>query len=303
MAIVVDFSGTMHAAVFVDLKMSGLTTISKDMVRHTMLGQIRKLRQMFCAKYGPEMVLALDTGSWRRTVFPEYKCARATSRAASPYDWDSIFKTMGAITDEFRRFLPYHMIGFPGAEADDVVAVLAHARPWIPGGTSLMGSEPWERDKEMLIVSNDHDMRQLHRLNCSQWFPVKKSHEREDDCQWYLEANIIDGDPGDGIPNIRSPKNILKLQAESPKGRGPRQKPVSKKFIAGVLNGTVKLTPMEEERRALNRRLIDLMEMPKDIWAGVLKAWKVSKPARRDKLAQYMIANSLEKHMSRLSDF
>ena len=288
MPILVDFSGTVHAGVHVDIR-NHMDT-SKEFLRHIIINQLRAIRKKFYNDYG-EIVICMDsrTGYWRKEIFPFYKAKRKEAREASNIDWGTVFGYVNEITEEIKENLPYKVIQVNKAEADDVIGSLAQWQPW--NENSLFGDE-----EKCLIVSNDHDFKQLHYIkNLSQYFPFAGKLEKVKHPDIYRIEHILKGDTSDGIPNVRSPRDVF-MQS------GVRQKPVSKKYIDSFLNtGTV---PEEDkERYEENRKLIDLREIPIEIRKNVLTAFQDAPHGNRFKLFPYLSRTGLKTQLDHISDF
>ena len=100
--------------------------LDENFLRHMILNSLRAQRRKFHESYG-ELVLCVDsrTGNWRQAVFKEYKANRRKTKEESDLDWGMIFDTLYRIVEEIKEHFPYRVIEVSGAEADDVIAVLA----------------------------------------------------------------------------------------------------------------------------------------------------------------------------------
>lgn len=288
MPILIDFSGTIHAAVHVDIRTHQDT--SKEFLRHIIINQIKSIRKKFYTKYG-EPIICMDSrcGYWRKDVFPYYKAKRKEAREVSAIDWNTVFSYINEISNEIEENLPYKVIRVNKAEADDIIGTLAYKQPW--NETSLFGD-----DENCLIVSNDHDFKQLHGIKCvQQYFPYSQKIERVMHPNLYLIEHILKGDPGDGIPNVKSPKDIF-IKA------GTRQKSVTQKYIKEFIN-TGSVPECDQERFKENQQLIDLRNVPEDIKNNIIQAYKESKCGNRSKLFPYFVRTGLNLHLENISDF
>lgn len=182
MPILIDYSAVAIATLF-----ASKTEIAEDLLRHQIINNLRSYNVKFRADYG-EMILACDSGSWRKDVFPQYKFKRAEKREDSKVDWKEFFRILNLVRDEIRENVPWRVVSVPKAEADDVIAVLAT-------NTSAPA----------MIVSNDHDFVQLQtKPRIKQYSPLKKSLVKVKDTNAYLTEQIISGCKGDGVPNMLS---------------------------------------------------------------------------------------------------
>ena len=178
----------------------------ENVIRHMVLNSIRGYRSRFASDYG-EMVICVDSKcSWRHDVFEYYKNRRSISRSKSTVDWDKLFCMFNKIKGELKTVFPYKVIDVEGAEADDIIGTIIH--------------EFNEKVKNILILSNDKDFRQLQVYkNVEQFSPVMKEFICEDTPELYLFNHIVCGDSGDDIPNIYSDDDVFMVEDK-------RQKPV-----------------------------------------------------------------------------
>ena len=151
--------------------------ISEELVRHMSINTIRSNVKQFKAKY-PNVILCCDNKKyWRREVFPFYKSQRKHDREASGYDWGMIFDTLNKIRDELKEYFPYKVIDVDGAEADDVIAVLA---------ARLSAND------SILILSSDKDFGQLQKYtNVTQYSPILKRFIKIDNPRLFIKEHII----------------------------------------------------------------------------------------------------------------
>ena len=288
MPILVDFSGTVHAGVHVDVR--NHADSSKEFLRHIIINQLRAIRKKFWSEYG-EMIICMDAhdGYWRKEIFPYYKAKRKEAREASAIDWGTVFGYVNEITEEIKENLPYKIITVSHAEADDVIGTLAQKQPW--GKDSFFGDE-----EKCLIVSNDHDFKQLHGISgIVQYFPFSGKLERVNHPDIYRIEHILKGDTGDGIPNVRSPRDIF-MQS------GVRQKPVSKKYIEFFIHTGV-CPEEDQERFQENKKLIDLREIPAEIQNRIVTAYEEAPCGNRFKLFPYLASTGLKTQLEHISDF
>lgn len=288
MPILVDFSGTVHAGVHVDVR--NHADSSKEFLRHIIINQLRAIRKKFWSEYG-EMIICMDAhdGYWRKEIFPYYKAKRKEAREASAIDWGTVFGYVNEITEEIKENLPYKIITVSHAEADDVIGTLAQKQPW--GKDSFFGDE-----EKCLIVSNDHDFKQLHGISgIVQYFPFSGKLERVNHPDIYRIEHILKGDTGDGIPNVRSPRDIF-MQS------GVRQKPVSKKYIESFIHTGV-CPEEDQERFQENKKLIDLREIPAEIQNRIVTAYEEAPCGNRFKLFPYLASTGLKTQLEHISDF
>ena len=143
----------------------------KNLIRHTTLSTIKSYKKRYGKEYG-ELVIACDGSNyWRRQVFPHYKAMRKVNREKSDLDWGLIFDTLGELRQDLIDHFPYRVLHVNGAEADDVIAVMAK---WSQSN-QLLTEGLFEEPQKMLIVSSDKDFIQLQKYkNVRQWSPMQK---------------------------------------------------------------------------------------------------------------------------------
>ena len=292
--ILVDYSGSIFAAISVELNRNMGMKTDINFLRHLVLKQLKSYHRKFHEDYG-EMVICLDcrTGNWRKDLFPAYKHQRKQKRIDSGIDWDKIFKDVNTITEEFKKELPYKFVYVDNLEADDIIAILTKVAPEITEQDMLGGMK-----YPVLIISNDKDYKQLHKYSyVKQYYPKKQIIGREENPEFALQELIIHGDKSDGIPNIRSDKNIFMEE-------GRRQSSISTEFMRRFLKeGTDYLSTFEKERYEFNKMLISFDEIPSKYEEDVISEYKKEKKFNRFNLMQYFARNRLNELIKCLEDF
>jgi 5'-3' exonuclease len=258
--------------------------LDEALIRHMVLNSLRSYARQFKGKYG-EIVVACDSKKyWRREVFPFYKAHRKTDREKSAFDWHLIFETLNKIRDELKENFPYKVLEVEGAEADDIIAVLA-------GRMS-----PTE---DILILSSDKDFVQLQKYpNVAQYSPILKRFVKTENPQEYIKEHIIRGDRGDGIPNFLSPDNVFVL--------GDRQKVISKKKLQEWINSRAEdfcTTDTMLRGYKRNQMLVDLDFVPEPIKEQIVLAYDKPKQGSRQKMLNYFIANRLKNLLEVIDEF
>lgn len=260
------------------------TAIDENLIRHMVLNSLRATSRQFKHKYG-DLVIACDNKNfWRKSAFPFYKSHRKKDREASPHDWHLIFETLHKIRDELKENFPYKVMDVDGAEADDIIGVLA---------PRLAAHEP------VLILSSDKDFLQLQKFKgVDQYSPILKRFIKTDDPHKYVKEHIIRGDRGDGIPNFLSPDNSL--------ASGERQKSISSKKLVEWISAepeTFCTTEVMRRGYARNRLLVDLSFIPDTIQESILKEYEVPKRGSKSKMLNYFIEKRLKLLIQSLDEF
>jgi hypothetical protein len=292
--IVIDYNQTAISNLMAEMGGRKDIDINLPLIRHMILNSIRGYKQKFGAKYG-DLVIACDNRKyWRRDYFPHYKANRKKDRDASGYDWKAIFEALSTVREELDKIFPYPVINVEGAEADDVIAVLAE---WTQTNDLSVGM--FEEPKPFLVVSGDHDFIQLQKYsNVSQYSPIHKKMikpERKPDD--YVLEHIIRGDSGDGVPNVLSDDTCLV--------EGRRQKPVSTKKLEEWVKDRSKL-PNDAEfttRYERNKLLVDLSMIPTSVKYDVINTY-VSQPKKdRSQLMNYFMQNKMKQMLEVMGEF
>ena len=270
--VIVDLNQTLIATLMAHLGQD--IEHQEDMLRSMVLSSLLNIRKRF--KGDGQMVLAADSISWRRNVFPYYKANRSKSKEDSPLDWEAVFKSLNLIRDELHEWFPYIVIHENGAEGDDVIGVLVHQFGQVLGGDRIV------------IVSGDKDFKQLHGYsNVYQWDHVNKKRVTCDDPEGFLFEHIMRGDSGDGIPNVRSRGDCFVTKT--------KQMPVTTKLIEQMRSLVDPLAHAEYgENFSRNRRLIDLAYTPADLKQRILDNYFAQLDKPRKNLLPYFIAKKLK---------
>lgn len=197
---------------------------------------------------------------WRTHLFPAYKAHRSECEVTAESDVCAVKNksNMGPVikysndnilsskTADALQSLPVRTIRVPGAEADDIIAVLTvHYNRTEPG-------------REVWIIANDKDFHQLLDSPCNKIFKIGQKYtlERINPTNSSIDVKVLCGDKTDGIPPIFS-------------GCGPAT-------ATGLVNNPTDLAtildkdPQAQAQYALNRKLIDFREIPKEIADKIL---------------------------------
>lgn len=246
--ILVDFSGIAIATIAVN------KVNDESMLRHMILNSLRMYNKKFKDKYG-QMVLACDSSSWRRDYFPQYKANRRSGRDESDFDWAEAFRIMHQVKDEIKENFPYKVIHLEGCEADDIIA------------TMVDHTQQFGQYEEVMIVSSDHDFKQLQKYdNVSQFSPMTKKFVEETHPRQNLLLKILTGDAGDGIPNVLSHDDTFV--------NGDRQTPLSKKKKEAILEdlaeGELLYAASWYRNYCRNETLIDLSKTPVELQEKII---------------------------------
>jgi hypothetical protein len=260
----------------------------KNLIRHATLTSIKSYKKRYGREYG-EVIIACDGPNyWRKQVFPYYKANRKANREKSKLDWGLIFESLAELREDLINNFPYKVVNVEGAEADDVIAVLAK---WSQTN-ALLQEGLFEEPQKVLIVSSDKDFIQLQKYkNVRQWSPMQKKFLQgtQQEIYEYTITHIVKaGD--DGIPNILSPDDVFVSDA--------RQKPFSSKRLPEFFEKGIDACKTEEERRNYqrNQQLVSFEFIPENIANSIISSYENASP-KGDKNS---IMLYLMKHQCRL---
>jgi 5'-3' exonuclease len=280
--IILDMNQISLASLMMQLSMEKTKIVETDKVRHMILNSIRMYRSQFKEEYG-EIVLAYDSKHyWRRDFYPYYKKNRKKARDNDNNNWEQIFECLNKIKQELKDYLPYKHLEVQGAEADDIIAVLAK-----------------NIDEKMMIVSGDKDFIQLHKYKqVRQYSPILKKIVNGKDPIDYIKVHILKGDSSDGIPNVLSNDNVFV--------EGLRQRPLSKKKIEAWKDGEFEGTTATQEvmrNYERNKTLIDLDNVPVELSQNILKTFHEAPCGDRSKILSFFINSRLKILTESIGDF
>lgn len=292
--IVVDYNQTAISSLMANLAGRRDVEVNIPLVRHMIINALRSYRKKFGPEFG-DMVIACDNRHyWRRQYFPNYKANRKKSRDESGFDWNSIFEALHLVRSELTEHFPYPVIDVDGAEADDVIAVLAEYSQTMNNDGLMPSAEPF------LILSGDHDFQQLQKWdNVKQYAPVQKKFcKLKESPEAVLMEHIIMGDKGDGVPNI--------LSCDDTFINGDRQRPIRKDKLAEWKTQKPEefITSDEMWRNyQRNRELVDLSRIPEDIKESIIDSYEMQKGGDRSGLLNYFIANRMTQLIELVDEF
>jgi len=270
--IIVDYSGIAVAAAFSQKQPDQL---DQGVVRHMILNSLRMHNIKNRGEFG-QMVVACDSSSWRKEIFPEYKAARKKSRETSKLDWNKFFTMANNVRDEIKENFSYPVVTVDRAEADDIIGIL------------VSELQEFGRHEEILIVSGDKDFLQLQQFsNVKQYSPVQRKFLECEDPHRYLFEHICKGDSSDGVPNVLSPDNTFTNEL--------RQTPLRAKRIdewwenrQSLQNHMSKHVWRNYQR---NEWMINLRKTPSEIRKEVINQVGEQGGKNNNKILNYLVTN------------
>ena len=146
-------------------------------------------------KFG-DIVLCLDNsknGYWRSDVYKRYKSKRKQGREESELDWKEIYENINNLIQMITEYLPWKVVSYPRAEADDIILVLARSNNVF---------------EKVMIHSPDKDMIQAQRFtdNVYQYSALTKKwlvpENKHDNMEHWLMEHVCLGDVADEVPKV-----------------------------------------------------------------------------------------------------
>ena len=281
--ILVDFSGICLATILINKEND------ERMIRHMTLNSLRMYNQKFKENYG-QMVLACDgPNNWRKEYFPQYKGVRRKSRQESTFDWNEAFRILNSLREEIRDNFPYKVIHMDQCEADDII------------GTLVENSQQFGNFEPIMIVSADGDFKQLQKYdNVSQWSPLTKKLVEEGHPRQNLKLKILQGDSGDGVPNVLSDDDTLI--------EGRRQTPLSKKKKEAILqdlaDGELLYAASWYRNYCRNETLIDLSKTPSSLKQNIINNFMEQDPwGNKGKVFPYLVSKKMNRLIESVTEF
>lgn len=242
----------------------------ENMIRHMILNSIRMYNKKYRNDYGQMVICADGMNTWRKEFYPQYKASRKKGRDNSGLDWQEIFRVLNLVRDEIKENLPYKVLHMEGCEADDIIGALTYE------------TQEFGKFEPVMIISSDKDFIQLQKFsNVKQFSPIQKKAVTEKHPRKYLFEHVCRGDKGDGIPNVLSPDNCFVDEI--------RQTPLKQNLIDTWIDDE-SIMPEEIKRNfQRNKKLIDLNEIPNDIYNNIVNTYDDQKPAMKMRVLNYLI--------------
>ena len=285
--LIIDLNQVMIANITEQLGNYTNTHIEEDTFRLMVLNTLRSVRQQF-QEYG-EMVIACDDKRyWRKREFPHYKANRRKARESSDLDWNQIFGCLNMLKAELREYSPYKVLQVDGAEADDIIAALC-----IEYGSISDDSE------KIMILSGDKDFGQLQVYkNVEQYDPILKKSIKRTNPHKYLREHILNGDRGDGIPNIMSSDTCFVNNEKHVKITAKRLE-----YFVNIPDLEAVLPKDQYANFKRNEKLIDLHMIPDDLRQSILEHYRTEQPNPKTKLNEYFITFNLKSLTTKIDEF
>lgn len=162
---------------------------------YLVITELYNIQKEHSNKYG-EIVLCLDTsrgGYWRSDVYSGYKSRRKKGREESELDWNEIYSYIGKLLDMIENHLPWKVLRYDRAEADDII--LALSRTYNTFENILIHSP----DKDMIQAQRGTDNVQQYSALTKKWLVPENKHNNME--HWLIE-HVCLGDGADEVPRV-----------------------------------------------------------------------------------------------------
>ena len=278
--ILMDFSSLIMSSIMVQIKdMDG----NPDLIRHMVFNMVRRYNLEHRDEFGETIICFDSKNNWRKDTFPQYKANRKKGREESTIDWSMIYDVIGQVKDELREYSPYRCIEIERCEADDIIGTICEKH---------MSPEP------ILIISPDRDFVQLQRYpNVKQFSNIQKKwvEPKEGTALDDLALKILQGDGGDGVPNVLSDDLTLT--------EGRRQGVLSKKKKLALLEDPQALGTSVARQYIRNKRMIDLTSTPDDLKEKIVEVFDSKPKGSVMRLMTLFTKNRMKLMTEALQDF
>lgn len=255
--------------------------IKIDTLRHMTLTNLKALKDKLSIFCEDGMVVLCFDGKtyWRREEFKHYKGRRKINRDKATLDWDALFIAYAQLKEEIKESLPLYSLTVDGAEADDLIAVLA---------TRFASSH------KICIASSDTDFIQLQlnvNKNIKQWSLYHKKFITPKNEKYDLFEHILRGDTTDGVPNILSDDDTF--MDDNKRQKQMRQTKIDLWRPHGIAAPEKFCEDAETLKRfERNKKLIDLREIPEHVAQKIVDEFDNLKPVQT-KVFGYLVAHRL----------
>lgn len=258
--------------------------VNPAMLRHMILNSIRRINKSFRKRFG-RLVIATDNANyWRKSAFKYYKANRKKDRDDSGIDWPLVFKILNTLRTEIKENFPYKVMDVSGAEADDVIGIIA---------------KHYHQQEKILIVSGDKDFMQLQKYEgVHQYGPVQDKLLIAEDPAKFLFDHILRGDKGDGVPNF--------LSADDSLVNGIKQKSIYEAKVQLWYGQPIEIFCPDETTKAnyyRNKKLVDLSEIPSEVETAILEEFATPVIGKSDMIYSYLMKNRMKNLLESIREF
>lgn len=249
-------------------------TITEQTLRHVVL---KKLYDMY-KKIGThhEMVLAFDGKDYfRKDLFEYYKANRVKTNDC--FDWDDFREHYPVFKTELPYYFPFKCVEVYKVEGDDVI-------------NCVTDYEISQGNQHIIIASSDTDDLQIserHPKYVEQYSFKKRGYITCADYEYSLKDHIIEGDRGDGIPNIMSDDDTFMNPAKRSKALTQKRRNEFNLIIPDEYQANYKR----------NKSLVDMAEIPDHFRQEIIEEYLKPMPPKEDSIYKYCLKYKLSRLM------
>jgi 5'-3' exonuclease len=288
---IIDFSQICYAQFFGSVCRDEDLDNDEDKIHYFKHCVLNKLADIQSKLKFNETIIAIDSGSWRKKVFPYYKASRKDKR--DEIKTKLLYACIDSLVEDIKQ-LNYKVIKFDRAEADDVIAILAH---------KFQSDEDTEK---VYIVSTDKDFQQITSEKVLLYHHMQNEVISCENNQLFLVKQILSGDTSDGIPNVRSDDDTFINSSKRQTACGPKaiEKILTEGLEKHLINDSIFRKNYER-----NQRLITLSRqfIPEDVWDGVTVTYEQATASFKRKnsieIGNYFRVKNLDGLISKLENF
>jgi 5'-3' exonuclease len=219
----------------------------------------------YIKKFEPtQVIIASDSHSWRKEIYPEYKAHRKTARDASIINFDEFYKVNDAFVEHLKKtFSNIHWLKIQRCEVDDIIAVLV--KEYNLG--------------DVVIASTDKDFIQLLKYpNVKLYSPITQTYTESINAEKDLELKIIQGDRGDNITAILPKTGPVKASKLLEEGVLYTSEPSFDILIKEQIEKLKITDTIDDVKERINRNttLISFEKIPEDIKSAIINTFEGS---------------------------
>lgn len=188
--LLIDYSMLVYRALFVARIQGDKPQQYKGLFFHHVLNLLQQTMTKYKVQAKDVYICKDSKFNWRKEVYKDYKANRKKNRNEDDFDWNEFFeikKELDIILDTETKL---KNIEVHGAEADDILYVLAKE------------FNSYNIDTKIVVITSDKDLKQVIRHGAVYYDPMKKI-EIKDFNEASMMNHILIGDKADNIPSIK----------------------------------------------------------------------------------------------------
>lgn len=253
-------------------------TITEQTIRHVILKKLYDVYKKIGTHH--DMVLAFDGKDYfRKDLFEYYKANRVKKNDC--FDWDDYREHYPIFKAELPYYFPFKCVDVDKVEGDDVI-------------NCVIDYEVENGNQHIIIVSSDTDDLQIserHPKYVEQYSLKKRGYITCVDYGYSLKEHIIEGDSGDGIPNIMSDDDTYMNVAKRSKALTQKRR--------NELNLIIPDEYMANYER--NAALIDMSKIPDHYRKAIIDEYLKPMPKKEDSIYKYCVKYKVTRLMKFIS--